>query len=401
MSGLNRWPSRRLDEICHIKIGRTPARAEPRYWGPGTRWLSIADMGTSRDLTDTKETVTESGAALFGDRLAMPGTVVLSFKLSIGKVGIVREPMYTNEAIAALPARKPERVEPRFLYHALGQMDLVGGTDRAVMGRTLNSAKLARLAVPLPPLAEQRRIADILDKADAIRRKRKEAIALTDELLRSAFLVTVGPLNPDHGTWPLRRIESLAVQRKGSIRSGPFGSALKHSEFVEQGIAVLGIDNAVQNRFAWSERRYITPQKYEALRRYSVFPGDVIITIMGTTGRTAVVPADIPEAITTKHLASITLNPRAARPEYLAHAVHTDPHVLRQIRARDRGAVMDGLNLGLIKELEVRLPPIHQQDAFEQQVAVIRRARQRLLTSLNDDDHLFNSLVQRAFRGEL
>src|SRR5262249_32821385 len=141
----------------------------------------------------------------------------------------------------------------------------VKGTTRQRISRT----NLGTIALDVPPLPEQHCVADILDKADAIRRKRKEAIALTEQLLRSAFLEMVGPGAAGYGGWSVRSIESLAASGPSSMRTGPFGSDLLHSEFVEEGIAVLGIDNAVQNRFAWGEHRFITPEKYERLRRYT------------------------------------------------------------------------------------------------------------------------------------
>ena len=108
----------------------------------------------------------------------------------------------------------------------------------------------------------------MLDKAEAIRRKRERAVAKGNEFLKSVYVQRLGHLNMDYTDWPSYSVEQLADKRKGSIRSGPFGSALRHGEFVDEGIAVLGIDNAVQNRFTWGERRFITEEKYEGLRGY-------------------------------------------------------------------------------------------------------------------------------------
>ena len=297
----------------------------------------------------------------------------------------------------------PTRVEHRYLVHYLNSMAAQARIGQLAKGATrtrVNLSDLKQIPVPVPEVAEQRRIADLLDKADAIRYKRKEASALTQELLRSVFLEMVGPGAPDYINWPARTIESLAANTPNSMRTGPFGSDLLHSEFVDEGIAVLGIDNAVQNQFVWGERRFITPEKYEKLRRYKVMPGDVIVTIMGTTGRSAVVPIDIPTAITTKHLATITLDRNEAEPEFVSQALFRHPEVLRQIAAANRGAIMSGLNLGLIKTLRIPIPPPARQREFARVTTRIRRLTKRMAEH-GYEEELFSSLVTRAFSGQL
>ncbi|MQB02115.1 MAG: hypothetical protein GEU78_17970, partial [Actinobacteria bacterium] len=201
-------------------------------------------------------------------------------------------------------------------------------------------AQVADIEVPLPPIEEQRRIATVLDQADKLRAKRRATLALLDSLTESIFLDMLGSK-----PWPLVAIESLAADRPHAIRTGPFGSQLLHSEFVDEGIAVLGIDNAVQDRFAWGRPRFITEQKFEQLRRYQVHPGDVLVTIMGTCGRCAVVPDDVPTAISTKHLCCITLDQQRCTPTFLWATLKYHSGVRRQLGASARGAVMPGLNL--------------------------------------------------------
>jgi type I restriction enzyme S subunit len=253
--------------------------------------------------------------------------------------------------------------------------------------------------IPLPPLAEQRRIAEVLDRAEALRAKRRAALAQLDSLTQSLFLDLFG--DPATKGWAMTDIAGVVNAKDGSIRTGPFGSQLLHREFTDHGIAVLGIDNAVANEFRWGERRFISETKYRQLKRYTVRPGDVLITIMGTCGRCAVVPNDIPPAINTKHLCCITLDPEKCLPVFLHAYFLLHPIAQKYLSQTAKGAIMSGLNMGLIKGMPVPLPPISMQREFARRVTAVERLKTAHRASLAELDALFATLQHRAFRGEL
>jgi type I restriction enzyme S subunit len=261
--------------------------------------------------------------------------------------------------------------------------------------RNVSQATICACPIVLPPWVEQQRIAAILDQAEALRAKRRHALATLDTLTQSLFLEMFG--DPARHGWPEKSVAALA----SNIRTGPFGSQLLHSEFVDAGIAVLGIDNAVQNQFVWGRPRFITEHKFRQLKRYQVSPGDVLITIMGTCGRCAVVPDDIPTAINTKHLCCITLDHTQCLSTYLHACFLLHPHVLHRLGIRERGAVMPGLNMQVIKELMIPVPPLPLQREFSAQMSAVERLKASQRASLAKLDALFASLQHCAFRGEL
>jgi type I restriction enzyme S subunit len=390
-----------LGDLCTTQSGGTPRRGVPEFYGGNIPWVKIGDITNAKGLVyQTEEGITRAGLEAIGGRLFPPGTLLLAMYGSVGKVAVAGCELSTNQAILGIRPRDESRLDLRFLRRWLEHIQpRLAESARGVAQANVSKSIVDSIEVPVLPLAKQRELADVLDKADAIRRKRQEAIALTEQLLRSTFLEMFGA--PKRHGWPMVTVEALASGRDGAIRTGPFGSDLRHSEFVDSGIMVLGIDNAVENEFTWGKPRFVTHEKYEELRRYTVFPGDVIITIMGTCGRCAIVPEGIPIAINTKHLCCITLDKTRCLPEFLHSYFLFHPDARAYLERTAKGAIMDGLNMGIIKALPVPVVPMALQHRYQTFVSALSRTKKHLREQSSNADSLFQSLVQRAFSGQL
>jgi type I restriction enzyme, S subunit len=281
------------------------------------------------------------------------------------------------------------------LCNANQMADFATGTTRTRISRR----NLTKIKIPVPPLEEQKRIAEVLDRAEELRSKRREALRQLDTLTQAIFFEMFG--EPVLNGWAMETIAEIVHPSSGSIRTGPFGSNLLHSEFVEEGVAVLGIDNAVANEFRWGERRFISELKYRGLKHYTVRPGDVIITIMGTCGRCAVVPDNIPVAINTKHLCCITLNPAKCLPRFLHAYFLLHPIARQYLNQAKKGAIMAGLNMAIIKSMPIFISPVSLQKEFTRRAEAVDKLKAAHRASLSELDVLFASLQHRAFRGEL
>lgn len=308
-----------------------------------------------------------------------------------------------NHAHVIRPHR--DRVLDDWLIYYLNGADLMPFISGMTVPK-LNQGRLREIPVPLPPLEEQQRIVAVLDEAfEGLTRAHakanlQDARELFERSAALAFEESAANDNPQRFL-----VEDLALPEKGSIRTGPFGSQLKHSEFVDDGISVLGIDNAVQNEFQWGKARFITAEKYEGLKRYTVKPRDVIITIMGTCGRCAIIPDDIPTAVNTKHLCCISLDQSKCLPEFLHRYFLHSPQGREYLSAQASGSVMDGLNMGIIKSMPVDVPPLEKQRSIADKLTEIDEHTKQLAeyyrSKLQDLDDLRQSLLQKAFAGEL
>ncbi len=154
------WEVKRLGEVCEISMGRTPSRRNPAYWGKGYKWLSIADL-QEKVLAESKEEITELAASEMA--IIPKGTLLMSFKLSIGRLCFAGCDLFTNEAICSF---NKLQANADYLYYALGRVDFSLYGKQAVKGYTLNKESLKLVEVSYPPLPEQTAIAAILSDMD-------------------------------------------------------------------------------------------------------------------------------------------------------------------------------------------------------------------------------------------
>ena len=377
------WKDLRLGDVCELRYGKSLPKAKRSGEGFGV-------FGSNGEVGRHTEALT------WGK------TIIIGRKGSLGEVTFSHDRCWPIDTTYYVD-ESATKADLRWLYYRMKAMPLTL-LNRAAAVPGLNREDAYAQRFLLPPLDEQRRIAAVLDAADALRAKRRQALAKLDSLTQAIFIDMFGASGGD--TWETSPVadlaaSTLAASTKGAIRTGPFGSQLLHEEFMDDGpVAVLGIDNAVENHFSWRQRRFISAEKYEDLKRYTVRPGDVIITIMGTCGRVAIVPDDIALAINTKHLCCITLDQDRCLPEFLWACLRFHPGVLRQLGAT-RGAVMPGLNMAIIKRAEVPVPPRKAQERFARRKERAEQQVVRSTTHLARLDDLFASLQQRAFMGEL
>ncbi|ULL13047.1 restriction endonuclease subunit S [Paenibacillus sp. H1-7] len=304
---------------------------------------------------------------------------------------------YVGSTITKLEVLDKKRVNYLYLYHFLKvKFDYLNNNTIGAAIPHLDKMRLLQLEIPLPSMEGQIHVVSVLEKIEGIKTKERRKNELFRELYEAIFYELVGPSASEYEKWDSQKIKDLV---EAPVRSGPFGSQLLRSEIQEEGeVAVFGIDNAVKRKFSWGkERRFISMEKYEQLKRYTVYPDDVIITIMGTVGCAAVVPAEIPVAITTKHLATLTVDRRKVEPQYIASAFNHHPEVHQQIQQKDRGAIMSGLNIGIIREIELKIPPLVEQQKYVHIVSHLEKIELSITNSLIIANKLYEETAREFF----
>ena len=282
----------KLRQAFDLQMGKTPARNRPDYWNGDHKWISIADIGNAgKFLTKTMESITKAGIDGSGIKVVPQGTVIMSFKLSIGKTAITSEDMYTNEAIMAFIDNGKFAVDTDYLYHLCCGTNWTAGTNKAVMGLTLNKATLLEKKIPLPDINEQHEIATKLDKIDAIIAERQQQLELIDQAVKSRFIELFGdPVRNSMGlpTEPMTTVCAIIDGDRG--KNYP-----KQDEFSDTGYCLfLNAKNVTATGFSFENRMFITKEKDNALHNGKLERGDVVLTTRGTLGNLAFYDDSVP-----------------------------------------------------------------------------------------------------------
>ena len=315
-----------------------------------------------------------------------PG-IVIGRKGTVGAVNWVEPDFWPIDTTYWVRSKGPHL---RWLFWILARSGL-NRLDSSTGVPGLNRGDAYRLVLPIPPKEEQRAIAAILDSAAEATRTTEQLLPKLAQL-RQGMLVTLlthglddagrirdpdqnphefrdSPLGRIPRGWQALTVEDLLADVEPAMRSGPFGSALLKAELVDAGIPLLGIDNVHVERFIDRYTRFVRPAKAKELSRYRVRPRDVMITIMGTVGRSCVVPDDIGEALSSKHTWTISFDQSKISPELACLQFNYAPWVLRHFRRDEQGGIMSAIRAETLRTTLLPVPPPEEAERIEHVLA--------------------------------
>ena len=396
------YNSFKLGDICRIELGKTPSRSNKKFWDENKSsnniWLSIADLPMSIKpvMTDSKEYITDEGAELC--KIVPKNTLIVSFKLSLGRLAITGCDLYTNEAIAALYINENIELEQDYLYWYLTffDWDAAAGSDIKVKGKTLNKAKLKEIIVAIPSLQEQKRIVALLDTVFAdleqtrakTEQNLKNARELFDSYLQQVF-------SQKGEGWVEKTLKEASLDfGRGKSKHRPRNDESLYSgkyPFVQTG-DVRNCEHLIT--------KYSKTYNEVGLAQSKLWPkGTICITIAANIAETGILDFDscFPDSVI-----GVVVNPEFTTIPYVEFLLQSFKAILQ---AKGKGSAQDNINMGTFEKLNFPFPDINKQNEIVKSLNELMTSVQKLeviyqqkLASL---DELKKSILQKAFSGEL
>lgn len=344
----------------------------------------------------TEESLTEEGFNNCAAKLLSPGTILVSIFATIGRTAVLDVPAATNQAIVGVFPKNVEQLSPAFLRHFLDScVEQLSLRARGVAQVNINSGVLRSLEVPVPEVGEQRRIAAVLDQAEALRSQRRRALALLERMAVSSLDTML--LDRDSKKWPV-----VAMGEIAQVQGGLQVTAARKSLPLE--LPYLRVANVFRGRLDLSEIKEIRVSAAEAARTALAKNDLLIVEGHGNPaeiGRAALWTGEISPCVHQNHIIRARLDAERAVAAYACaylNSVEGRRHLLRS------GKTTSGLNtisVSNVRDTPVLLPPLEQQRSFASAVANIAELSKVHSSALANLGSLFASLQHRAFSGQL
>ena len=377
------WDASALKRSFGVVNGSTPKSGEPDNWDGDIPWVTPEDLGrmTHRVLKNPARHITRKGYQSCGTRMVPEGSLILSTRAPIGHLGIATTALCTNQGCRSLVFRHSDS-RMFFYFQLCAAKPVLENLGRGSTFRELAKEDLEGAALCIPPRDEQRVIADFLDretvKIDALVVKKERLIELLQEertvLITRAVTRGLNPNVPmkDSGVtwlgeipthWTVKRLKHVVKAKKAAIKTGPFGSQLQSSEMQAGEIKVFNQRNVLDRDFR-SGANYVSLQKFNELRAFEAFPGDLLVTTRGSIGRCAILPEGAERGILHPCLMRVQSDPRRILTRFLEAQIQECPFVLDQLRFMSNATTIDVIYSDSLREVWLSLPPVEEQAAI-------------------------------------
>ena len=386
----------KISEVCNISNGFA-FKSEKYVNDNGARVIRITNVQKGKIVDNDPKLYPFSELDKLEAYKIFEGDILMSLTGNVGRVGRFPKellPAYINQRVCRVMP-KNEKLDVNFLFHFLNSNMFENDAVRNSAGAAqlnLSTNWLAEYEIPLPNLATQQRIAAILDQADALIQNNRAIVQKYDALTQSLFLDMFGdPVKNEKG-WEIRKMEEISLKITDGTHQSP--------KFLKEGIPFLLVSNIVNNKINYKTNKFISEEDFETLnKRTPIEIGNILLTSVGSYGNPAIIESQMKFAFQ-RHIAFIKPNHSMINYHFLFHFLKSDL-IKREIDKKVKGAAQKTYNLVELKKLRIILPTITLQNQFAERVAVIEAQKQQAQLELAKSEELFQSLLQRAFKGEL
>ena len=382
----------KLSDMFTLQMGKTPSRDNSAYWNGTHKWVAIADLGkATKYIVDTKECITDLAVSETGIKATPKNTVVMSFKLSIGKTAITTEEIYTNEAIMSFVDKGIYDFDIDYIYYLFSGKDWSEGTNKAVMGVTLNKATLSQISIPLPPLEIQKQIACTLDKVTHTIDTCNAILEKLDLLVKSRFIELFGDPVENPFQWDTIPLENACQSIVDCPHSTPSYT------FENTGYMCIRTSIVKKNAILWDKIEYIPKDEYDQrIKRRKPQKGDIIYTREGAIlGIAAIIDKDCNVALGQRSML-LSPNTKICLPEFISSAMNFDSFFNR-VTEGVSGSASPHINVADIRAFGIMIPPIDLQEQFAAFVGQTDKSKLAVKQVLEKAETLKKALMQEYF----